>query len=182
MADYTGIFEMAIRAGQYLEQVKLEGMILQLRNAALVGEVAALASGAIPVLAWGGVWAALGSGYLGARTAVENENFARGYSQGFVMGLLDWEWGHVRERFGVAGIIRSNHFDATLDEVKAKAYAFGLSIGFQVAKDISEDRKKAFLSGLRKHANAVRGDWTRNEQISYVIELSTVYRTKFMQR
>lgn len=95
-------------------------MILQLKTAALAGQSAASAAGAIPVLAWGGMWAALGSGYLGARTAVDKENSARGYSQGFVMGLLDWEWHHARERFGVHGIMRSNQFDATLDEVKAK--------------------------------------------------------------
>lgn len=67
------------------------------------------------------------------------------------------------------------------DVVKAKAHTAGLKIGFLIGKKYSDEQKKVHLGGIQKYVRGNPGNWTRNDQISYVIDLSTAYRRRFMK-
>lgn len=176
-----GIFSLAVMAHQWEAERIIASQIFQLEMAALPAQIGAVAAGAVPVIGMAGVFAALGSGYLGARDEVRKENMASGYSQGFITGLLDWEWSHVIDKFGRHGVIRINKMDEATDEIRVKAHTASLRLGFYIAKKSSSEQKKAYLRGIKNFANANPGNWTRNEQITYVIDLSTTYRKKFMK-
>ncbi len=182
MPDAFGALMDAFHAAHsYIEEQEIAGLIGGLRSAAMGAQLHAIAAGAIPVAGMYGVWMALGSGYLGARNNVKRTKFASGYSRGFVMGLLKWDWHHVSDRFGVQRVMHTNHFDESLDGLGAEAYVRALFFGFKVAQGLSDDYKASYLRGLRAVSNPEKGNWTRNDQISYVISLSTVYQKNHMQ-
>ena len=142
-------------------------------------------AGAVPVLTMVGVFVALGSGYYAAREAVKNENTVSGLSQGFVMGLLGWEWRHVVDRFGRWSVIRINAMDEATDVIRVNAYNRGLRAGYDFAATLSADEKKAYLSRIRKFGGIrVPKNWNRNRdaQISYVIELAAAALRSFLKR
>lgn len=102
---FSGLMDGVVVARSYLEGQRIAALITDLQVASMGVELGAIAAGAIPVVGMAGVFAALGSGYLEARNMVRKENVASGYSQGFVMGLLGWEWSHVVSRFGRHGVL-----------------------------------------------------------------------------
>jgi Domain of unknown function (DUF4157) len=151
----------------------------------LGGGAGAVVAGAVPVIAMVGVFVALGSGYAAAREAVRNENTVSGLSQGFVMGLLGWEWRHVVDRFGRWSVIRINAMDEATDVIRVNAYNRGLRAGYDFAATLSADEKKAYLSRIRKFGGIrVPKNWNRNRdaQISYVIELAAAALRSFLKR
>jgi Domain of unknown function (DUF4157) len=151
----------------------------------LGGGAGAVFAGAVPVIAMVGVFVALGSGYAAAREAVRNENTVSGLSQGFVMGLLGWEWRHVVDRFGRWSVIRINAMDEATDVIRVNAYNRGLRAGYDFAARLSVDEKKAYLSNIRKFGGIrVPKNWNRNRdaQISYVIELAAAAVRSFLKR
>ena len=145
------------------------------------GGAGAVVAVALPVIAMVGVFMALGAGYAEARAAVRNESTMSGFSQGFVMGLLGWEWRHAVDRFGVRSATPTP-FDEALGYIKANAYNGGMRAGFEAASKLSPDMKKAYLREIRKLAGP-RGttNWSRLDQISYVIELGAVARVHFLR-
>jgi hypothetical protein len=151
----------------------------------LGGGAGAVVAGAVPVIAMVGVFVALGSGYAAAREAVRNENTVSGLSQGFVMGLLGWEWRHVVDRFGRWSVLRINAMDEATDVIRVNAYNRGLRAGYDFAATLSADEKKAYLSHIRKFGGIrVPKNWNRNRdaQISYVIELAAAAVRSFLKR
>ena len=145
------------------------------------GGATAIAAGALPVLAMAGVFVALGSGYAEARAAVRNDYTASGFSQGFVMGLLGWDWHHAVDRFGVRFVI-PNPMDEALGVIRVNAYNAGLRAGYFAGAGLPADQKKAYLRAIRKFAG--RRDsttWSRADQISYVIELGAVARLHILK-
>jgi hypothetical protein len=137
---------------------------------------------ALPVVAMAGVFVALGSGYAAARVMVANENTASGFSQGFVTGLLSWEWHHVVDRFRMP-FLRINRMDGATDAIRVNAYHGGLKAGWAAAAALDPAARKAYLSKMRKlggvqgpKAWSTNRDVARNEQISYVIALAAAGR------
>jgi hypothetical protein len=156
---------------------RLGPQIMQLRAAAVGAELGAVAAGALPVIVMVGVFVALGAGYEQARELARAEESASGFSQGFVMGILGWEWRHVVDRFYRHGVIRINQSDEELNVIRVKSYDTGLKSGFLLGSFLPEEVQRAFVSGLRKLAgHPSAGQWTRNDQISLVISLATAYR------
>jgi hypothetical protein len=145
------------------------------------GGAGAVVAVALPVIALVGVFVALGAGYAEARTAVRNESTMSGFSQGFVMGLLGWEWHQAVDRFGVWSATPTPS-DEALGYIKANAYNGGLRAGFEAGSKLSPDMKKAYLREIRKLAGR-RGttSWSRLDQISYVIDLAAVARVHFLR-
>ena len=146
------------------------------------GAIGAAAAGVIPVVAQVGVFVALGAPYLEARKIIEDENNQAGFSQGWVMGLLFWEWRHVIDRFAMV-YLRMNRFDEQADVIRVKAYNLALHAGWLAGfyelsmNDKGENLKDVYLRELRRLAGGVsKGNWSRNEQISYVIALSSAAR------
>jgi hypothetical protein len=145
------------------------------------GGAGAVAAGALPVIAMVGVFLALGAGYAEARAAVRNESTISGFSQGFVMGLLGWEWHHAVERFGVRSATPTP-WDEALGLIKANAYNGGMRAGFEAESKLSSDEKKAYLREIRTLAGPRQAtSWRRVDQISYVIELAAVARVHFLR-
>ena len=140
----------------------------------------AVAAGVIPVVVAVGVWVALGSGYYEARQIVKNENALSGFSQGFVCGLLRWNYGQTLERFGRENI-RINVFDEATNEIRVSAYMDGLPKGFVAGIAMPRETAKDYLKKLRQLANVFlprADDWAgaRNVQIGFVISLAAAGR------
>lgn len=138
----------------------------------------------VPIITAVGVWVALGSGYYQAREEAKAEEAMSGFSQGFVMAVLKWEWKHVTSRFQ-RPYLRINHFDPAMDAIRVNSYHDGLMRGFLAGKVMPDDVKKAIVRNLREAGN-VHGpkEWSRdsdiarNQQVSYVIELAAAARRK----
>lgn len=144
-------------------------------------EVAILGSAVLPVLAFEGVCATLGAGYFQARNLVRNENTKSGFSEGYVMGLLNWPWSNVRSLFGRYGVIKIYATDEQLDVIRVNAYNSGLVAGYKYGSRFPEAAQKAIIARLRQLAgHPSSGRWTRRDQISFVIALATALRTKFL--
>ena len=155
-------------------EARLAAGIAQLRNASLLVGAAELAlTLGVPIAVWVGVFAAMGAPYLEARNLVRNENFQSGFSQGFVTGLLKWEWQQTVSRFFKFSPGQMNPFDESLSYVAANAYNDGLRAGYAHACNLNENGKKAILSRLRSLSPSTKaGHWDRLDQIAYVIELA----------
>lgn len=133
----------------------------------------------LPLVTMVGVGVALGSGYYQAREEAKNENFRSGFSQGFVMAILNWNWDHAVNRFGRMRL-SINKFDEKLNHIRVESYHDGLKRGFLAGRALPPDTRKAFVDKIRE-AGGVRGpkQWSdnkeeaRNQQISYVIDLAT---------
>lgn len=159
-------------------EAALTAGMAKLRSASLlVGVMDAAVTLGVPVAVWIGVFAAMGAPYAEARAIVQNANFQSGFSQGFVMGLLKWEWHQAVSRFGRFGPGQKNYFDESLSFISANAFNNGLHAGFIHAALLSPDAKSTMLKRIKSVAHgAGAGRWTRNDQISYVIELATAAR------
>ena len=165
------------------------------RAAALVAEISKLRAASIvagggglaltlgvPMGAWVGVWAALGAPYAQATALVRNENFQSGFSQGFVTGLLKWDWSHTVARFGKfsPGV---NTVDSSLGFVASNAFNGGLRTGYEHAHLLDDAKKKEILGQLKSASpNTKAGNWSRLDQISYVIDLAAAGRKNSLFR
>ena len=165
------LYLMALRAQLASQAVYYAN--LSAETLSLGGEAAAFGAGALPVVTMVGVYVALGAGYYQARELAREENNKSGFSQGFVMGLLGWEWHQATNRFGRWGVLNINQFDEAINVIRVKAYNAGLKAGYLAAVALPPAAKKAYLSRIRKLAHGAQaGNWTRNDQVSYVIELA----------
>jgi hypothetical protein len=158
-------------------QARLAAGIAQLRSASLLVGAAELAvTLGVPLAVWVGVFAAIGAPYAEARALVRNENFQSGFSQGFVTGLLKWEWQHAVSRF-LKFFAKTNPFDESLGYVAANAYNEGLRAGYLHAIALNETGRTAILGRLKSLSpGTAQGNWDRLHQISYVIDLASAGR------
>ncbi len=165
----------------------------QLVAAARGTSVAATISGAaglattlgIPLVVAAGTWVMLGAGYYQARQEVRQKGFMSGFSQGFVMGVLNWGWHHAVSLFAKRFVIRKNAFDPVMDREEALGYNEGLIKGWAAGAGVprrfmrDKDVRKAYRIALRRLADRRdTGPWSTNEdearlqQSGYVIELA----------
>lgn len=158
-------------------EARLVTAIARLRSSSLLIGAADLAlTAGVPLSVWVGVWVALGAPYAQAAALVRNENFQSGFSQGFVMGLLKWDWQHAVSRFGQFAP-QVNVVESSLGYIAANAHNEGLRTGFSHAMLLPDNARKAVLDKLKGMAPSTRaGQWTRNDQISYVIDLASAGR------
>ncbi len=136
----------------------------------------------VPIVTAVGVWVALGSGYYQAREALKKEETMSGFSQGIVMGLLDWRWNNVVSLFRRPHL-NINAFDSEMDSIRVNSYHEGLKKGFLAGTILPKEAKKTFSKALRKAGNVTgpkewSRDWdvARNQQVSYVIEMAAAGR------
>jgi hypothetical protein len=179
-----GLLKRAEEGAARAAEARLAAGMAQLRNASLVAGAADLAlTAGVPIAVWVGVFVALGAPYAQARAIVTNENFQSGFSQGFVTGLLNWEWQQVTSRFFKFGPSQMNGFDESLSFVGPNAFNNGLHAGFIEAGYLKGDVRKALLHRLKALAPGTSaGHWDRLDQISYVIALSSAgRRTNFFK-
>jgi hypothetical protein len=134
----------------------------------------------VPIVTAVGVWVALGSGYYQAREEAKKEEAMSGFSQGFVMAILKWDWSHVTARFQ-RPYLSINKFDEQMNAIRVNSYHGGLMRGFLAGKVLPDDVK--IVSKLRSAGKiSAPKEWSRdsdvgrNQQISYVIELAASAR------
>ena len=152
-------------------------LVHELKVASMWAQAGAIAAGVIPIAAWVGAFVALGAPYAQARAIVKGENFKSGFSQGFVMALLKWEWRHAVERFGRFSPGQKNPFDESLSFEGANAYNAGLKAGFVQALLLSQEHRKMILTRIKNYSRGTKpGNWNRANQIAYVIELAAAAR------
>ena len=134
----------------------------------------------VPLAVWVGVFAALGAPYAQAKAIVQNANFQTGFSQGFVTGLLKWDWrNHVVPRFFKFGPSHSNPFDESLPYVAANAHNEGLHAGYMHGFIFDDATKKELLDLLKSLSPHTRqGRWNQLDQRNYVVELAIAGRTR----
>jgi hypothetical protein len=159
-------------------EARLAAGMAQLRSATLLVGAAELAlTLGVPIAVWIGVFAALGAPYAQARALVRNENFQSGFCQGFVTGLLSWEWQHTVAHFFKFGPEQINPFDESLSYVAANAHNDGLRAGYVHACRVDVASRKAILSRLRSVSPSTKaGRWDHLDQRNYVIELAAAGR------
>ena len=138
----------------------------------------AIAAGALPVIFQAGVFVALGAPYYQARELAKEQNTKSGFAQGFVMGVLNWEWGHAVSRFG-RRYLRINPNDPEMDRIRVVHYNAGLKSGFAAGAALPEDARKQYRIKFREAAGrADAGEWSENadqarlQQVDYVIALA----------
>jgi hypothetical protein len=159
-------------------EARLALAMAQLRAASLVAGSGAVAAGAVPVIAMAGVFVALGAGYYEAREMAREANNKSGFSQGFVMGVLNWSWHQAWDHFGKKEV-GTNAWDQGISVAAYEGYNRGLVTGFKMGSYLQENAKKAFRIRLRSLAD-IHGSraWSRNpdeaylQQRDYVIELA----------
>jgi len=96
-------------------EARLAAGMAQLRTSSLlIGSGSLALTLIVPLAVWVGVFAAMGAPYAQARALVRNENFQSGFSRGFIMGLLKWDWQHAVQRFFRFGAGQINPFDESL--------------------------------------------------------------------
>jgi hypothetical protein len=159
-------------------EARLAMGMAQLRASSLLigGANLALTAG-VPLAVWVGVFAAMGAPYAEARALVRNENFQSGFSQGFVTGLLKWEWQQTTSRFFKFSPGQINPYDASLSYIGANAHNEGLRAGYVHASRLDEVARKAILNRLKSLSPGTKaGRWDRLDQISYVIDLASAGR------
>jgi hypothetical protein len=127
----------------------------------------------VPLAVWAGVWAALGAGLYEAKALVKKKEFESGFSHGFVMRLLGWDWSHVVSRFFRFSPGSINPFDESIAYAGANAYNEGLRASFVYASIYDKKTQAALLAKLKAASPSSRaGRWNRRDQIDYVIELA----------
>jgi len=179
MQRVLAIAEASDAAYAAASEARLAAGIAQLRNASLLVGAAELAlTLGVPIAVWIGVFAAMGAPYLEARNLVRNENFQSGFSQGFVTGLLKWEWRqHTVPRFFKFGPDQINPFDESLSYIAANARNEGLRAGYVHACGLNEVDRKAILNRLKSLSPSTKaGRWDELDQRNYVIELASAGR------
>lgn len=159
-------------------EARLAAGIAKLRTSSLLIGAADLAlTLGVPIAVWIGVFAAMGAPYAEARALVKNENFLSGFSQGFAMGLLKWDWQQAVSRFFKFSPGQMNPFDESLSFIAANAHNEGLRSGFMHARILDSDTKHAILTRLKSLSPGISaGQWTRLDQIGYVIDLASAGR------
>ena len=164
-------------------EARLATAIARLRSSTLIiGSVDLILTLGVPLALWVGVWVAMGAPYAQARALVKNENFISGFSQGFVMGLLKWKWHQVVSRFGKFAP-DFNAADSSLGYVAANARNEGLRTGFVHASLLDDKARRSILEKLKMLSPSTKaGNWSRLDQISYVIELAAAGRRNFIFR
>jgi hypothetical protein len=113
------------------------------------------------------------------RDELKNDNFASGFSQGLIMGLLGWKWRQAADLFGRQYVLHV-YQRPELNELRTLHYNLGLSLGYHHAATLTPEARHAYLKTARKDSGAKAGDWDRNDQVSYVIALAAAFRKKFM--
>jgi hypothetical protein len=133
----------------------------------------------IPLVVAVGTWVMLGSGYYLARKRIRQKGTVTGFAQGFVMGVLNWQWHHAWSIFGRPYVVRANSWDARMDVEETLGLNEGLHKGFGLGSATPEDRKKGYRIALRRLAGRHdAGPWSRNsdeahlQQRNYVLELA----------
>jgi len=159
-------------------EARLAAGMAQLRTSSLlIGSGSLALTLIVPLAVWVGVFAAMGAPYAQARALVRNENFQSGFSRGFIMGLLKWDWQHAVQRFFRFGAGQINPFDESLSYIAANAYNDGLRSGFTHARVLDDAVKKELLNRFKSLSPGTAGGrWSRLDQISYVIELAAAGR------
>jgi hypothetical protein len=118
----------------------------------------------------------MGAPYAEARALVRNENFQSGFSQGFVAGLLKWDWRQITTRFFKFSPGQAT-FDESLGFVGANAHNEGLRAGFIHSMKIDGVAANALLHRLRSLSPSTSaGAWDQSSQIGYVIDLASAGR------
>lgn len=131
----------------------------------------------LPLQIWIQVFVTLGAPYREAQILVRNENFVSGFTQGFVTGLLKWSWAQTRSRFVRFSPDFNTSGAVDLGFISANARNEGVRNGHLHASLLSDATKKKILSHLRSLSPTTHaGNWDRNAQISYVIELAAAGR------
>jgi hypothetical protein len=113
------------------------------------------------------------------RDDLRNDNFASGFSQGLIVGLLGWKWRQAVDVFGRKFVLHV-YQRQELNEIRVLYYNVGLSLGYHHAATLTPEARQAYLKTVRKDSGAKAGDWDRNDQISYVIALAAAFRKEFM--
>jgi hypothetical protein len=141
----------------------------------------------LPVVAMVAVATALGAPYYQAREEAKKEEYASGFSRGFITGLLKWEVRFAIDRFWDNGIGK-NGFDESMPAIRAAAHNEGLLKGRIAGLAKNEGEKKSYLKGLAKVAKASSDGWTarsddpaekmraRRVQVGYVVDLAAAAR------
>lgn len=153
--------------------------IAQLRASSMVVGASGLGlTLVVPLAVWVGVWVAMGAGYAEAKSLVKKEEWESGFSRGFVMRLLGWDWSHAVSRFFRFSAGQINPFDESLSYVGANAYNEGLRAGYVHASSFNKKIQTAFLERIKKLSPSVRAgkSWTRVDQIDYVTYLAAYGR------
>jgi hypothetical protein len=147
-------------------------------GAATVSALGAVGAGAVPVMAMAGVFVALGAGYYEARQMARKSNALIGFAEGFVMGVLKWNWAQAWSHFGKKEV-GTNAWDQGISVAAYEGYNSGLKTGFGMGSALPENAKKAYRIKLRNLADIHgSGRWSRNsdeaylQQRNYVIELA----------
>ena len=158
----------------------LHADIAQLSAQSETAGLDALGAGLLPIVLFTYIVRHLVGNYEEARQIVKEEESASGFSQGFVMGLLGWKWTNVRHLFGRWGSMRIYQMDEAMNNIRVNAYNTSLLSGYIFGILLPERIQKPYLAGLRRLAgHPSTGQWSRNEQISFVISLGAVAR-RFM--
>lgn len=157
-----------------IESASLGRGIAQLRaSSLLIGSSGLVMTLAVPLAVWVGIWVAMGAGIAEAKALVKKDKFQSGFSRGFVMRLLGWQWDHVLLRFYSPGPAMINPFDESISEAGNNAYNEGLRAGYVHASSIDKEARGGLLAKLKAQSPfSSPGHWTRNDQISYVAELA----------
>jgi hypothetical protein len=113
------------------------------------------------------------------RDDLRNDNFASGFSQGLIMGLLGWKWRQVVDLFGRLYVLHI-YQRPELNEIRVLYYNIGLSMGYHHAATLLPPARAGYLKAVRKDSGAKAGEWTRDDQVSYVIALAAAFRKRFM--
>jgi hypothetical protein len=112
-------------------------------------------------------------------TDLRNDNFASGFSQGLTMGLLGWKWRQAVDLFARRYVIQV-YRRQDLNQIRVTYYNLGLSVGYHHVAALSTPARRAYLTAAKKDSKARAGQWTRDDQVSYVIALATAIRRRFM--
>ena len=161
-------------AAQAIADARIAAAIASLRTSSVVAAAGSLSvTLVVPLAVWVGVFAALGAPYAEARELVKSENFKSGFTQGFIIGLLGWEWHQATSRFFKFSPDQTNGWDPGMGYVSANAYNEGLRSGYIHGSGFDEEARKSALKELRTLSPTTsKGDWDRRAQITYVIELA----------
>jgi hypothetical protein len=156
------------------EEAGLASAAAQLRTASLLIGAADLAlTAGVPLALWIGVFAALGAPYAQAEALVKQKNFIHGFAEGFVIGLLKWEWQQAASRFGRFAPDTNTSGDTEMGYISANAHNAGLRTGYVHGTLIPPAKKKQLLHQLRSWSPAASaGSWDRIHQIMYVTDLA----------
>ncbi len=159
-------------------EARLAAATASLRSSTLSMAAADLMTTAVvPLQIWAQVYIILGAPYREAQILVRSENFVSGFTQGFVTGLLKWDWAHTRARFVRFSPDFNTSGAVDLGFISANARNEGLRNGYLHASLLPDPIKKKFLAHLKSLSPSTHaGNWSRNEQISYVIELAAAGR------